>query len=113
MADQFVEVATESGILRGKKKLSTGLTSVPYYAFLGVPYAKPPIGDLRFKAPQPLEPWKGVRDALKDGSSAPQGLFTPGQVRVMKTVCINCAVKTVFISGTTALRALEGCKRCP
>uniref|UniRef100_A0A1B6C6B7 Carboxylic ester hydrolase n=1 Tax=Clastoptera arizonana TaxID=38151 RepID=A0A1B6C6B7_9HEMI len=81
MSDQFVEVTTENGILRGKKLQSTGLTSVPYYAFLGVPYAKPPIGDLRFKAPQPLEPWQGVRDALEDGLSAPQTLFAPGQVQ--------------------------------
>ena len=41
-------------------------------AFLGVPYAQPPVGELRFAAPQPPEPWSGVRDALAFGSSAPQ-----------------------------------------
>jgi para-nitrobenzyl esterase len=32
-------------------------------AFLGLPYATPPTGDLRWKAPQPPSPWQGVRDA--------------------------------------------------
>lgn len=34
-------------------------------AFLGIPFAAPPIGDLRWKAPQPPAPWKGVRDATR------------------------------------------------
>jgi len=34
-------------------------------AFLGLPYAAPPVGSLRWKAPQPPLPWKGVRDATK------------------------------------------------
>lgn len=31
-----------------------------FEAFLGVPFAKPPIGDLRFRDPEPVEPWQGV-----------------------------------------------------
>ena len=31
--------------------------------FLGIPYAAPPVGHLRFSAPQPVSPWEGVRDA--------------------------------------------------
>lgn len=34
-------------------------------AFLGLPYAAPPVGELRWKAPQPPAAWKGVRDASK------------------------------------------------
>jgi para-nitrobenzyl esterase len=34
-------------------------------AFLGLPYAAPPTGELRWKAPQPPSPWTGVRDATK------------------------------------------------
>ncbi len=48
--------------------------------FLGVPYAAPPTGDLRFAAPEPAPPWNGVRDALTPGPSAPQkgSLTFPG-----------------------------------
>ena len=41
--------------------------------FRGIPFAAPPIGSLRFCAPQPAEPWPGVRSALSFGPSAMQG----------------------------------------
>jgi para-nitrobenzyl esterase len=47
--------------------------------FLGVPYAAPPVGRLRWQPPQPASDWKGVRDATVFAPSCPQpaGLFTP------------------------------------
>ncbi|MDJ0846829.1 MAG: carboxylesterase/lipase family protein [Myxococcota bacterium] len=41
-------------------------------AFRGIPFAQPPVGELRFRAPQPPEPWTGVREAKAFGYSAPQ-----------------------------------------
>src|SRR5690242_18587465 len=63
-----VEVKTKYGSLRGKSE--DGIAK-----FLGVPYAKPPLGKLRFKAPQPLEPWSGVRDVVAFGNPS---LQSPG-----------------------------------
>jgi para-nitrobenzyl esterase len=41
-------------------------------AFLGVPYAAPPVGDLRWRPPQPAKPWTGVRKADQFGASCMQ-----------------------------------------
>jgi para-nitrobenzyl esterase len=41
-------------------------------AFRGVPFAQPPVGPLRFRAPERAEPWSGVRDATRFGPAAMQ-----------------------------------------
>lgn len=47
-ADQYKIFDTDDGKVRGIKS-STLIKGDPYYAFKGIPYAKPPLGDLRFK----------------------------------------------------------------
>uniref|UniRef100_A0A1A9WQZ2 Carboxylic ester hydrolase n=1 Tax=Glossina brevipalpis TaxID=37001 RepID=A0A1A9WQZ2_9MUSC len=41
-----------------------GYRTEKYEAFLGVPYAKPPVGELRFKNPEPVQPWTGILRAI-------------------------------------------------
>ena len=60
-----VVVKTSFGRLAGVRE--DGLS-----VFRGVPFAKPPVGPLRFRPPEPPESWTGVRDALRFGASAPQ-----------------------------------------
>jgi para-nitrobenzyl esterase len=56
-----------------------GITRTGYDAWLGIPYAKPPVGDLRWKAPEPAASWSGVRDATKFGNRCVQGTgWDPG-----------------------------------
>ena len=60
MASDPTTVQTRKGSLRGS--LEDGI-----HVFRGVPYAQPPVGDLRWRRPQPLEPWDGVREAVDFG----------------------------------------------
>jgi para-nitrobenzyl esterase len=64
-ADGSLTASTTSGPVRGKV---TGDADV----FSGIPYAAPPVGDLRWRPPRPPVPWSGTRDALQPGSPCPQ-----------------------------------------
>ena len=66
-ADPLI-VKTAQGKVHGKT-INDGKVK----AFLGLPYAAPPVGDLRWKAPQPAPKWKGTRDAGKFGAHCVQG----------------------------------------
>jgi len=57
-------VNTESGPVRGLKINKYGME---LYGFLGIPYAEPPVGKLRFKPPVPVSPWSDVLEANKNG----------------------------------------------
>jgi para-nitrobenzyl esterase len=68
---QDVPVAkTEFGSVKGKLS-ADGKVKV----FLGIPYAAPPVGPLRWKPPQPPVPWNEVRDATKYGARCMQSGF--------------------------------------
>jgi para-nitrobenzyl esterase len=60
-------VRTTAGLLEGLQ-----LDGSDVRAFLGVPYAAPPVGDLRWREPQPATPWDGVREAKAFGSRCMQ-----------------------------------------
>ena len=53
-------VETTSGLVRG---LSRTVLEHEVHVFYGIPFAKPPIGPLRFRKPLPIEPWHGVLNA--------------------------------------------------
>ena len=57
-----LQLKTENGTIEGIQDSKTGVKM-----FLGVPYAKPPVGELRWKAPQPAENWQGVKETKKFG----------------------------------------------
>ena len=59
------QVTTAKGILEGKDL--SGIT-----VFKGIPFAAPPVGNLRWKAPQPVQKWQGVREAKEFGPNPMQ-----------------------------------------
>lgn len=65
---------TKSGTVRGRRAARDhGIVVVR-----GLPYAAPPFGALRFREPQPPDPWDGVRDCAAFGPVAPQSAELPG-----------------------------------
>lgn len=46
--EEYKVINTNDGLVRGRRNV-TVLKNIPYYSFKGIPYAKPPTGDLRFK----------------------------------------------------------------
>ena len=65
------EFTTAGGRVRGRR--AGGVTAV-----LGIPYAAPPFGAFRFRAPQPAPAWDGVRECTAFGPVAPQSAELPG-----------------------------------
>ena len=86
-------VSTTSGSVRGRR---TGAVS----SFLGIPYAAPPFGADRLRAPVPPIPWDGIRDATAFGPTAPSPSFPPPldallpDVQVPGEDCLNLNVWT-------------------
>jgi para-nitrobenzyl esterase len=69
-----LEVKVAEGVLKGKQAGTVR-------QFLGIPYAKAPVGELRFAAPQPAAKWDGVKEAVAHGPSCIQNqgaLSAPG-----------------------------------
>ncbi|KAL7637557.1 UNVERIFIED_CONTAM: hypothetical protein RMT77_012285 [Armadillidium vulgare] len=56
-------VQTQQGLIRGVKDVS--VKGKEFYSYLGIPFAEPPVGELRFKDPVSKTPWKGVLNTTK------------------------------------------------
>jgi para-nitrobenzyl esterase len=84
----MVQVRVEQGVLEGNRKQDV-------YRFRGVPYAAPPVGNLRWAAPQPPARWEGVRDATSFGNAAIQTVDTGANLGVEQSEdCLHLNVWT-------------------
>ncbi len=66
------EVGGDPELIRTPDGVVQGTSSDRTRQFLGIPFARPPIGDLRWQAPQPVIPWTTTLDATKPGAECPQ-----------------------------------------
>ena len=64
-----VQAKVENGTIEGLYDTKTSLQ-----LYLGIPFAQPPVGDLRWKAPQPMKNWTGLKETKKFGPRAVQGI---------------------------------------
>src|SRR6185295_961681 len=75
LMDQVVSATVE--IVQGKL---AGVARDGVLRFNGIPFATPPVGRLRWRLPEPAQPWAGVRDASRFGNIAPQVESASGAV---------------------------------
>jgi para-nitrobenzyl esterase len=96
LADSTV-ARTFLGDLRGTTEGGVGV-------WRGVPYAQQPLGDRRFRAPAPAQPWLGLRDAVEHGPLPPQGKSFVGGGRddpkVRDEACLTLTVWSPDTSGS-------------
>ncbi|KHN85501.1 Esterase CM06B1 [Toxocara canis] len=85
---------TKYGKISGRSIPIGGERSVN--AFLGIPFAKPPIGELRFRKPLPPEPWINVRKCTKHSCRAPQQEFFVEKIFVRIPTSEDCLYLNVF-----------------
>ncbi|WKK24088.1 carboxylesterase family protein [Streptomyces olivoreticuli] len=87
MSDPVVHIG--SGAVRGRR--AAGLS-----VFKGIPYARPPFGPHRFRAPVEAEPWEGIREAAEFGSRAPQVPIFPWDLPWTADEGLDCLTVNVW-----------------
>jgi len=94
-------VRTDGGLVRGAAGTVAGVR-----AFKGIPFAAPPVGDLRWRAPQPAAAWKGTLDATQFSAICPQHLHTPGSISYFypgpQTISEDCLYLNVWTPARSA-----------
>src|SRR5689334_841582 len=90
-ASQSPVIATDNGPIRGT-------TVGAMQAFRGIPYAAAPVGDLRWRAPQPHPGWHGVLDASQFGAHCPQVATPYGTPSTTE----DCLFLNVYTPGKTS-----------
>lgn len=99
-ADTTLVVPTSAGSVRGIVRPDGGAE------FLGIPYAEPPVGDLRWRAPVPAKHWKGIRDAQSFGAPCAQPVLGDWNRRDARASREDCLYLNVIVPRWPSNRAL-------
>jgi para-nitrobenzyl esterase len=86
-----VQVKIQNGLIEGLQDSEAGLQM-----FFGIPFAKPPVGDLRWKSPQPAEDWAGVLETKKFGPKPVQAAIWGDMNSRSDTMSEDCLYLNVW-----------------
>jgi len=90
-----VQTITQNGIIEGNYDTKTGIQT-----YFGIPFAKPPVGDLRWKDPQPVVSWKGVKETKHFGPRPMQVLIWGDMNSRSNGVSEDCLYLNVWTPAT-------------
>lgn len=88
-----------------------GTVAEDHRSFQGIPYAAPPVGELRWRSPRPAAGWGGTRDATKPGSSCPQNPGLLGDGGSASEDCLYVNVTTPRRAPARSLPVMQGTTR--
>ncbi|MFL6353725.1 MAG: carboxylesterase/lipase family protein [Bryobacteraceae bacterium] len=91
------KVHTQSGVVEGAASADGRIR-----IFKGIPFAAPPVGDLRWQPPQPVSPWAGVRKATEFGARCMQGRIYEDMVFRDPGPSEDCLYLNVWTPGSSA-----------
>ncbi|MBN2480699.1 MAG: carboxylesterase family protein [Bacteroidales bacterium] len=97
-AKEFPVITISSGKLRG-------VTEGDVTSFKGIPYAAPPVGEFRWRPPQPVIPWEGVRDASNFGATFAQSGWGGAPGSIQKGSSEDCLFLNVWKPSEAAKNA--------
>jgi len=92
-------IQTASGMVRGVREGDVDV-------FKGIPFAAPPVGDFRWRPPQPVTPWEGVRDSKEFGPTCAQG----GRGTAPGTISEGSSEDCLYLNVWTPATAKQGAK---
>ncbi|XP_017788193.1 PREDICTED: para-nitrobenzyl esterase-like [Habropoda laboriosa] len=97
-------VQTLNGLVRGTYN-TTIWKSMPFSSFRGIPYGKPPVGELRFQPPVPVDPWGGILEATSTPNPCPQ-FEDMSQILMGREDCLYLNVYTPVTNFTGPLKLI-------
>uniref|UniRef100_UPI00398F8674 fatty acyl-CoA hydrolase precursor, medium chain-like n=1 Tax=Pristiophorus japonicus TaxID=55135 RepID=UPI00398F8674 len=113
--DEPLVVATKYGLLEGKRVSVKGAPK-PAYSYLAIPFAKPPVGPLRFSAPQAAEAWTGIRQATNHAPGCLQDAKLMDLIKDFIKVSVPPSTFTedcLYLNVYTPVRPKDTNKRLP
>ena len=91
--------------VRVKSGTLTGITDGAVTSYKGIPYAAPPVGDFRWRPPQPVIPWEGVRDAKEFSPNCAQGGWGTAPGTIAEGSSEDCLYLNLWMPAITRKKA--------